>query len=208
MNNNSSQRLFVVTEKKVKLSVLGFSFNQTQSGTYGLVLAEESGIRRLMVVVGAPEAQSIAFKLQNTIPPRPLTHDLFCSFMSEWGILLQEVLIYKYDNGIFYSKLIFKQDEKEVSIESRTSDAIGVALRSRSPIYTTEEIMQKLAIVFSEDDIEGSEVAQGNDSTEYMDSYALLSEEELHSMLQEAIDNEDYELASVLRDEMGKRFNH
>lgn len=199
-----------MTEKKVKLSVLGFSFNQTQSGTYGLVLAEENGVRRLMVVVGTPEAQSIAFKLQNTSPPRPLTHDLFYSFMSEWGIVLQEVLIYKYDNGIFYSKLIFKQGGKEVSIESRTSDAIGIALRSKSPIYTTEDIMQKLAIVFSEgeDDINNKEIISGNDSTEYMDSYALLSEEELNSMLQEAIDNEDYELASVLRDEMDKRFNH
>lgn len=198
-----------MTERKVKLSVLGFSFNQTQSGTYGLVLAEEEGVRRLMVVVGTPEAQSIAFKLQNTSPPRPLTHDLFYSFMFEWGIVLQEVLIYKYDNGIFYSKLIFKQGEKEIAIESRTSDAIGIALRSKSPIYTTEEIMQKLAIVFSEgeDDIDNKDIVSGNDSTEYMDSYALLNEDELNSMLQEAIDNEDYELASVLRDEMDKRFN-
>lgn len=196
-------------DKKVKLSVLGFSFNQTQSGTYGLVLAEENGVRRLMVVVGTPEAQSIAFKLQNTSPPRPLTHDLFYSFMSEWGIVLQEVLIYKYDNGIFFSKLIFKQEAKEIAIESRTSDAIGIALRSKSSIYTTEEIMQKLAIVFSDsdDEIDTKDIVPGNDAAEYMDTYALLSKEELNSMLQEAIENEDYELASVLRDEMDKRFN-
>lgn len=197
-----------MTEGKVKLSVLGFSFNQTQSGTYGLVLAEEDGVRRLMVVVGTPEAQSIAFKLQDSSPPRPLTHDLFYSFMTEWGITLREVFVYKYENGIFYSQLLFVQEGKEISIESRTSDAIGIALRSKSPIYTTEDIMQKLAIVFNEDegDMDNMTVVAANDSTEYLDSYALLSEDELNSMLEEAIDNEDYELASVLRDEISKRF--
>lgn len=199
-----------MTEEKIKLSVLGFSFNQTQSGTYGLILGEEEGVRRLMVVIGTPEAQSIAFKLQNTSPPRPLTHDLFYNFITEWGITLREVFIYKYDNGIFYSRLIFGQEDKEVSVESRTSDAIGIALRSKSPIYTTEEIMQTLAIVFAEgeEEIDNNELHSGNDATEYTDSYALLNQDELNSMLQEAIDNEDYELASVIRDEMDKRFNH
>lgn len=201
--------MLVVIKEKVKLLVLGFSFNQTQSGTYGLVLAEENGVRRIMVVVGTPEAQSIAFKLQNTSPPRPLTHDLFYTFMSEWEIELKEVLIYKYENGIFFSQLIFQQDEKIITIESRTSDAIGIALRSNSPIYTTEDIMQQLAIVFKDGDDEADkmEVISVNDTTEYIDSYALLNEKELNSMLQEAIDNEDYELASVIRDEMSKRFN-
>ncbi|MDL2214768.1 bifunctional nuclease family protein [Dysgonomonas sp. OttesenSCG-928-M03] len=197
-------------EKKVKLTVLGFSFNQTQSGTYGLVLAEDGGLRRLMIVVGAPEAQSIAFKLQNTEPPRPLTHDLFQSFMSNFGIVLQEVFIYKYENGVFYSQLIFRQNERVVSIDSRTSDAIGIALRTKSSIFTTEEIMKNLAVVFSstDEDPDSKDFVSGNDSTEYMDTYAMLSKDELESMLKDAISHEDYELASVLKEELDKRLDH
>ncbi len=194
--------------KKIKLSVLGFSFNQTQSGTYGLVLAEDGGLRRLMIVVGTPEAQSIAFKLQNTEPPRPLTHDLFYSFMNSFEIKLEEVLIYKYENGVFYSKLLFRQADKLEEVESRTSDAIGIALRSKSRIYTTEDIMRDLAVVFTEGDEESAskEMFTGAEtSTNYTDSYTLLNEEELQSMLDDAIDNEDYELASVIRDELKKR---
>ncbi len=197
-----------VEDKKIKLSVLGFSFNQTQSGTYGLVLAEEGGVRRLMIVVGTPEAQSIAFKLQNTEPPRPLTHDLFYSFMNSFDIKLEEVLIYKYENGVFYSQLYFKQGDKTVTVESRTSDAIGIALRSNSKIYTTDEIMRDLAVVFTEGDEEAASkdmFTAGDTTANYTDSYALLNQEELQSMLDDAIEHEDYELASVLRDELEKR---
>ena len=199
----------MTTENKIKLTVLGFSFNQTQSGTYGLVLAEEEGLRRLMVIVGTPEAQSIAFKLQDTEPPRPLTHDLFYSLMESLNISLKEVLIYKYKNGVFYSRLIFKQNKEEIRVESRTSDAIGIALRSNSPIYTTEEIMEELAIVVTnssdEDQEEESEMIAGNDSTEYIDSYAELSVVELESMLYDAVDKEDYELASVLKNKIDEK---
>lgn len=194
-------------EKRVKLMVLGFSFNQTQSGTYGLVLAEDGGIRRLMIVVGAPEAQSIAFKLQDTEPPRPLTHDLFNSFMSKFGIVLQEVFIYKYENGVFFSQLVFRQGDEIVKLDSRTSDAIGIALRSKSKIFTTEKIMQELSVVFSntEEDAESQDFVSGNDSTEYVDTYAMLSRDELQSMLDDAITHEDYELASVIKEELDKR---
>ena len=194
---------------KVKLSVLGFSFNQTQSGTYGLVLAEEDGLRRLMVVVGTPEAQAIAFKLQNTEPPRPLTHDLFHTFMDKLDVVLQEVLIYKYDNGIFYSKLFFIQNDREVAIESRTSDAISLALRSKSPIYTTEDIMLELAITVNDndDDVDDQDMHGGNDTSDYMDDYSELDKVELASMLKTAIFDEDYELASLIRDELEKRIN-
>lgn len=200
----------MTTKKKIKLTVLGFSFNQTQSGTYGLVLAEEEGLRRLMVIVGTPEAQSIAFKLQNTEPPRPLTHDLFYSLMDSLDIHLREVMIYKYKNGVFYSRLTFEQNNNEIYIESRTSDAIGIALRSNSPIYTTEAIMEELAIVVtnsSDDDIDDDEeeMTAGNDSTEYVDTYADLSIVELQSMLYEAIEEEDYELASVLKSKIDEK---
>lgn len=203
-------------DNRVKLTVLGFSFNQTQSGTYGLVLAEEEGLRRLMVIVGTPEAQSIAFKLQDTEPPRPLTHDLFYSFMQSIDVELKEVFVYKYENGVFYSRLVFEQLGKTVYLESRTSDAIGIALRSNSPIYTTEAIMQELAIVVAnnnEDDEDGendhseADLTAGHDSTEYIDTYASLSVKELESMLKDAIKREDYELASVLKEKIDeKRF--
>lgn len=200
---------FLMRENKVKLVVLGFSFNQTQSGTYGLVLAEEEGPRRLMIVVGAPEAQSIAFKLQKTEPPRPLTHDLFYTFMSKFNIVLKEVFIYKYDDGVFYSQLVFEQNGTTISVDSRTSDAIGIALRTKSMIYTTEEIMQELSVVFSSTDEESDEdnYISGNDSSEYIDAYALLSLDELNSMLTEAIKDEDYELASLIKEEIDKRLD-
>ena len=191
-------------DDRVKLSVLGFSFNQTQSGAYGLVLAEEEGVRRLMVVVGTPEAQSIAFKLQGSIPPRPLTHDLFRSLLYQLGVTLREVEIYKYDQGIFFSRMILSQGEKNIQIESRTSDAIGIALRTKSPIYTTESIMQEQAIIFDENSVQDSTSLEDDKDNLALD-YSLLNMDELESLLRDAIDGEDYELASLLRDELRRK---
>lgn len=190
-------------ENKIKLSVLGFSFNQSQSGTYGLVLAEEDGLRRLMIVIGTPEAQSIAFKLQGSIPPRPLTHDLFQTLLAELGILLLEVNIYKYEDGVFFSKMILRQGTEIIEIESRTSDAIAIALRTKSPVYTSEIIMQEQAVVF--DDNTSEDNASENEKDNLALDYSLLNEEELESLLKDAIDGEDYELASLLRDELLKK---
>lgn len=190
-------------EERVRLSVLGFSFNQTQSGAYGLVLAEENGIRRLMVIVGTPEAQSIAFRLQGAAPPRPLTHDLFTTLLSQFDIVLLEVEIYKYDDGIFFSKMHFSQSGKHIEIESRTSDAISVALRTQSPIYTTREIMKNHAIIFDENPVrEGSAEDEKNSPIQ---DYSLLDQDELEALLKEAIDGENYELASLLRDELKRK---
>lgn len=190
-------------ENKIKLSVLGFSFNQSQSGTYGLVLAEEDGLRRLMIVIGTPEAQSIAFKLQGSIPPRPLTHDLFQTLLAQLGILLLEVNIYKYEDGVFFSKMILRQGTEIIEIESRTSDAIAIALRTKSPVYTSEIIMQEQAVVF--DDNTSEDNASENEKDNLALDYSLLNEEELESLLKDAIDGEDYELASLLRDELLKK---
>lgn len=190
--------------EKVKLTVLGFSFNQTQSGTYGLVLSEEDGIRRLMIVVGAPEAQSIAFRLQHISPPRPLTHDLFLPMMNAFQITLNEVLIYEFIDGVFHSKLILSQGDKQTEIDSRTSDAIAIAIRTGSPIYTTEAIMQKLAVVIDDKELEARE----HKEEEIKDSpydFSLQSIEELESQLEDALNKEDYELASILRDEISKK---
>ena len=193
-------------ERKVKLTVLGFSFNQTQSGTYGLVLAEDNGLRRLMIIVGAPEAQSIAFKLHDSSPPRPLTHDLVQTILGSFDILLEEVLIYKYEDGVFYSKLKLNGPGKKVSyVDSRTSDAIAIALRTHSPVYTTEDIMKELAVVVndSEDDIDN--VVSEESPEQPHDNYSLFGRDELLVMLDDAIKGEDYELASILRDEIMKK---
>lgn len=188
---------------------MGFSFNQTQSGTYGLVLGENNGLRRLMIVIGTPEAQSIAFKLHNTKPPRPLTHDLFPLLLSKFDIKLKEVMIYKYEEGVFFSRLVFSGGDKpDVSINSRTSDAIAIAIRTKSAIYTTEAIMEELAVVFSDADAANEDISPSpvlpEDQKKY-DDYSIFNEVELEILLQEAIVGEDYELASVLRDELGRR---
>jgi bifunctional DNase/RNase len=191
-------------KEKIKLKVLGFSFNQTQTGTYGLVLAEEAGRRRLMVIVGTPEAQSIAFELQHSVPPRPLTHDLFRTFIYKFKINLLDALIYKYENGVFFSLLTFEQNGNIIEIESRTSDAVAIALRTNSPIYTTNEIMQELAVVFNENESVLSSPPQKSVST---DSPEIEEDsiEELKLKLQAAIEDENYELASVLRDEIMRK---
>lgn len=193
-------------DNKVKLTVLGFSFNQTQSGTYGLVLSEEGGLRRLMIVVGAPEAQSIAFRLQNLTPPRPLTHDLFQPILSAFYIELQEVIIHEFLDGVFHSKLILKQADHVVEIDSRTSDAIAIAIRANAPIYTTGKIMQELAVVIDESFLEEKTDKEVVKDRPY--DYSTQSTEDLKSQLQDAIQREDYELASVLRDEITKRANN
>lgn len=186
-------------KNRVKLSVLGFSFNQTQSGAYGLVLAEEEGNRRLMVVVGAPEAQSIAFQLQKVAPPRPLGHDLFKEVLDSFYISLEEVIISDYVDGVFHSKLILKQGDFLREIDSRTSDAVAIALRTGSPIYTTEHIMKELAVVIDESELEEVQSTEIQ-AEEKSKDYGLLDPVELQEMLQKAISEEDYELASVLRD--------
>jgi hypothetical protein len=156
-----------------------------------------------MVIVGTPEAQSIAFKLQNSAPPRPLTHDLFQTLLTSFKITLLEVNIYKYENGVFFSQLLLKQGEDTITIESRTSDAVGIALRTKSPIFTTEAIMQELAVVL--DDNLAPDDAGDDERDNIALDYSLLNEEELESLLEDAVNGEDYELASILRDEIEKK---
>lgn len=192
-------------DEKVKVSVLGFSFNQTRSGTYGLVLSEENGPRRLMVVVGTPEAQSIAFELQQSKPPRPLSHDLFKSLVQQLKITVLEVLIYKYEDGIYFSKIFLRQKEDIVELESRTSDAVAIALRVKAPIFTLESIMSNQGVVFDERDQNKSSDQSDDDELDLSLDYSLLNKDELETMLQEAIEGEDYELASLLRDELKKK---
>lgn len=194
--------------QKIRLNILGLSVSQTQSGAYALVLAEENGERRIPIIIGPVEAQAIAIQLEGLKPPRPLTHDLFKNMALAFDIALLEVTIYKLEEGIFYSELLCEMEGKEVRIDSRTSDAVALALRFRCPIYTTEEILKKSGIVLDLED-EDSPVrnVQDNEHSTEPDksTYSQYSASELNEMINEAIQNEDYEKASIIRDELKKR---
>lgn len=194
--------------QKIRLNILGLSVSQTQSGAYALVLSEENGDRRIPIIIGPVEAQAIAIQLEGLTPPRPLTHDLIKNMAMAFHITLLEVTIYKLEEGIFYSELLCEMNGKEIKIDSRTSDAVALALRFRCPIYTSEEILSKAGIVLEVDDAQSpvrsfvdDDIADEGHST----TYGQYSTDELEELLNEAIENEDYEKASLIRDELNKR---
>lgn len=193
---------------KIRLNILGLSVSQTQSGAYALVLAEEGGDRRIPIIIGPVEAQAIAIQLEGLKPPRPLTHDLIKNIALAFDIGLLEVNIYKLEEGIFYSELLCEMNGKEIHIDSRTSDAVALALRFRCPIFTTEDILKKAGIVLQLED-ENSPVRSFADDEDVeapgSSAYAQYSLSELKEMLADAVQNEDYEKASVIRDEIKKR---
>ncbi len=202
---------------KIKLNVLGISYSQTQTGAYALVLTEENGERRIPIIVGSFEAQSIAIQLEGLKPPRPLTHDLFLNFAVAFKIDLIEVNIHKLEEGVFFSKLICDDGNNRLAVDARTSDAIALALRFKCPIYTTEEIMERAGIVL-EIGKEGTgkstqkgtgrtKSSKASYSSKSSEEFKNYTNEELKEMLQNAINNEDYERASLIRDEINKRQN-
>lgn len=193
--------------KKVKLSVLGISFSQVQAGAYALIFAEENGIRRLPIVIGTPEAQSIAIVMEGITPPRPLSHDLICAIWKELGVELVEVLIHKFEDGAFFSELLLLQNDKEYRIDSRTSDAVALAIRTSSPIFTTEEIMQNMAIVFDEQTPAVSPELKSSEPVEEDEELSDLRLDALKNRLDDAVKEENYELATRLRDEINRREN-
>lgn len=188
----------------MRLRILGLTYSQAQTGSYALVLAEESGDRRIPIMIGAFEAQAIALHLEELNPPRPLTHDLFRSFAGAYSIELKEVFINKLEEGIFYSELIFFNGEDIVTIDSRTSDAVALALRFKCSIYTSPEILDKAGIIMEEkskDIVNLPEEPVSNLSGMLSDN----SDEELQVLLNKAIESEDYERASKIRDEIARR---
>jgi bifunctional DNase/RNase len=199
---------------KVKLNVLGISYSQTQTGAYALVLAEENGRRRIPIIVGGFEAQAIAIQLEGLKPPRPLTHDLFLNFAHTFNIDLLEITVYKLEEGVFYSKLTCDNGQRIIEIDARTSDAIALALRFKCPIYTTEEILKKAGIIL---DFEKEAALQSTGDpnaptktisvkdTSFADDLKNNNLQELQDLLNEAVTNEDYEKASMIRDEINKR---
>ena len=201
---------------KVKLNVLGISYSQTQTGAYALVLAEENGKRRIPIIVGGFEAQAIAIQLEGLKPPRPLTHDLFHNFAKTFGVDLLEITIYKLEEGVFHSKLICFDGQRHIEIDSRSSDAIALALRFKCPIFTTEKILEKSGIIL---DIEKDMPSSADpDDTNYsrdikieeeqkIENFSNITVQELKEMLDNAIKNENYERASLIRDEIKRRKN-
>lgn len=189
--------------KRVKLKVMGISYSQTQSGAYALILLEENGDRRIPIIIGGFEAQAIVIKLENLDPPRPLTHDLFKRFADEFKIYVTEVMIYKLEEGVFFSKLICNNGEKESSIDSRTSDAVALALRFGCPIFITEEILEKAGITISQH--ENDLVQTEDDASHSGNSFDTYTDDELFRIIDESVKSEDYERAAAVRDELEKR---
>lgn len=202
----------------VKLTIKGISYSQTQNGAYALILNEVDGERKLPIVIGAFEAQSIAIALEKEIkPPRPLTHDLFKNFADRFDIVVKQVIIHKLVDGVFYSSIICERDKIEEIIDARTSDAIALALRFNAPIFTYKNILDKAGIYLS---INPSETTNENPENDNIltptdtyeedvvvpaDNYSGYSLKDLYQKLDEAVQNEDYERAAKIRDEISKK---
>lgn len=201
---------------------MGLTNSQVQSGAYALILAEENGPRRIPIIVGSSEAQSIAIEMESITPPRPLTHDLFITTLAELHVILKEVFIYKFEEGVFFSHLILDNQGQELVIDSRTSDAIALAMRAHADIYTTEEIIRESGIVIDErkaEDVPEEEYLLPDIDLEpeefsiddFKDPEALrlflmkIKNERLLALLDEAIANENYEDAKVYQDELKRR---
>lgn len=192
---------------KIKLEIVGLSYSQTQSGAYALVLSEVEGNRRLPIIIGGFEAQAIAIELEKMVPTRPLTHDLFKNFATTFNIQVKEVVIYNLVEGIFYSKLVCELNGEVTEIDARTSDAIAIGVRFKCPVYTFENILSSAGILLDETSEIGDEAlfSESEEIETPEETISTVSLEELETQLNQAIANEDYELASKIRDEINKR---
>ena len=203
----------------VKLTIKGILYSQTQNGAYALILNEVDGERKLPIVIGAFEAQSIAIALEKEIkPPRPLTHDLFKNFADRFDIVVKQVIIHKLVDGVFYSSIICERDKIEEIIDARTSDAIALALRFNAPIFTYKNILEKAGIYLKTNPLEANTTSQDADnvlsspevfgseeSNQSGDTYSKQSLSELIELLEGAVQDEDYEKAAKIRDEISRR---
>ena len=197
--------------EKIKLEILGLSSSQTQTGSFALVLGETEGNRRLPIIIGMFEAQAIAIEIEKIIPNRPMTHDLFRAFASNFHFTVEEIVISDLKEGVFFAKIVCSDGLKKIEIDARPSDAIAIGLRFDSPIFTYENILSEAGIVLTdeadedkfEEAVEKKEkvkkdIVQGDDFKNY-------SVDRLNELLKDAIDKEDYERAAKIRDELGKR---
>ncbi len=197
-----------MNKDRIRLKVLGISYSQIQSGAYALILAQIGGPYRIPVVIGAAEAQSIALRMESITPPRPMTHDLFVSFAHAFGIKLREVFIYRFEDGIFSSELTFSDDERTIVIDSRTSDAIAIAMRTGAPIFTTPEILEETGFLLEESSQEDEDEAAAADAPVFVEEEDDVADgepapkienytvEELQKLLARLIEQENYEEAA------------
>lgn len=212
--------------EKIRLDIVALSHSVAQSNNYAIVLGEKDGTRRIPIVIGSSEAQSIAVAMERLMPTRPLTHDLFKNTLEKLDVSLKEIRINNLVNGVFYSLLICERNGQELEIDSRTSDALALAVRFRCPIYTYEEILEEAGVQMVEEDeqsepkskrdrtsskrkkvdfeeqeveVDGEEIGGDNDDLSYY------SVKELNKLLEHSIEGEDYERAATIRDEIEKR---
>lgn len=200
---------------KIKLEILGLSSSQSQSGSFALVLGETEGNRRLPIIIGMFEAQAIAIEIEKIVPNRPMTHDLFRSFAASFDYKVQEIVISDLKEGVFFAKIVCTHADKKVEIDARPSDAIAIGLRFDAPIYTYETILAEAGIVLSdevEEDVSGAtgeeksgKVEVKRSSSGKKDQLKNMSVDKLNELLDKAIENEDYERAAQIRDELSKR---
>lgn len=198
--------------KKIELEIVALSHSITQTHSYAVVLGEVNGLRRLPIVIGGFEAQAIAVALERMQPSRPLTHDLFANFMATYNVELMEVVIYKLEEGIFFAKLICKNHNEVTEIDSRTSDALAMAVRAGCRIFTFENILDTAGLFL--DQSEGQIIATDETKTNTKNisggtvadnEMKKMTLEELNTLLQTVLDQEDYVKAIRIRDEINSR---
>lgn len=190
---------------RIKLNIIGLSSGQS-NGSYTLILGEDKGRRKLPIIIGSFEAQAIAIEIEKIVPFRPMTHDLFVSFCKTFNIQIIEIEIYNLIDGVFHAKLICEVDGETREIDARTSDSIALAVRFKCPIYTFEDIMETAGVVFN-DDMEDviSEPEQQSAPERSGNDLTGKSSEQLEKLLEDALRDEDYDKAAVIRDELNKR---
>lgn len=194
--------------KKIELEIVALSHSITQTHSYAVVLGEANGMRRLPIVIGGFEAQAIAVALENMQPSRPLTHDLMKNFMNAFNVELQEIIISDLQEGIFYSKLVCFKEHDTVEIDSRTSDALALAVRFGCPIYTYEHILENAGILMEDGGTGKKQKAEAvgvEESGSGREDLSNMSLEELQTLLNDVLEHEDYIRAIAIRDEMNKR---
>ena len=216
--NSHSGTKFPIPLKKIQLEILGLSSSQSQSGSFALILGEKGGNRRLPIIIGMFEAQSIAIQIEKISPNRPLTHDLFKSFAEHVHVVILEVVISDLKEGVFYSRIVCSDGATTFDIDARPSDAIAIGLRFGVPIFTVESVLSEAGIILSDLDEAESEAEEDDDEDEDSDlpkasraqpeprePSGQVSLDELTKMLAQALEKEDYEKAAKIRDELNKR---
>src|SRR5215208_1485891 len=195
--------------KKIELEIVALSHSITQTHSYAVVLGEVNGVRRLPIVIGGFEAQAIAVALEKMQPSRPLTHDLMKNFMNAFGLTLHEIIICDLQEGIFYSKLVCSSDNDTVEIDSRTSDALALAVRFGCPVYTYEHILESAGILMEDPGTTKKKktptVTSSEDEGGSKDDLKTMTLEDLNTLLNEVLEQEDYIRAIAIRDEINAR---